>query len=95
MPDKELIVRESGTHWTIRLPVDYHDLVVMVDKKDFTMTIPYFEYMNVFSIVKGLVQAAKDNENSPVILDFLKFLNEPVNAEELEKFKYVFDHRSK
>lgn len=88
--ENKLVIRESGTHWTVRAPVDGHNLVVMVDKKDFTITIPYFEYMNIESIVKVAVQLYKENKNNPVIKDFLKFLNQPENREELEKFKVVY-----
>ena len=89
MKDK-LLIRESGTHYTIRLPVEGHDLIVMVDKIDFTITIPYFEFMNVESIVKIIVQLYKDNKGDPVIESFLKLLNKPVNQPELKKLRTIY-----
>jgi hypothetical protein len=88
--EDELLIRESGTHYTIRLPVEGHDLIVLVDKIDFTITIPYFEYLNVESIVKIIVQLYKNNKDNPVIESFLKLLNNPVNDEELKKFRTIY-----
>lgn len=81
---KELIIHESGTHWTIHLPVEEHDLVVMVDKKDFTIILPFWEYMSVNSILKIIVNLIKDDDlrSSPVIQEFLKFLKRPENKDE-------------
>ncbi len=88
--EDELVIRESGTHYTIRLPVEGHDLVVMIDKKDFTITIPAWEYMEVQSIVKIIVQLYKDKKDNPVVQSFLKHLREPENQEELKNFTTIF-----
>jgi hypothetical protein len=87
----DFLIRESGTHYHIRLPVEGHDLVVMVDKQNFTLTIPYFEYMFIPSIVKLIVQLYKKEGNkNPVVNEFLKFLQKPENKEELKKLQSVF-----
>ncbi len=91
MADKKLeTVWENGTHWTVKLPVDGHELVVQIDKLNFNLSIPYFEFMNVASIVKLIVQLYKDNPKNPIVLEFLKFLNQPENKEELQNFQTVF-----
>ena len=84
------ILRESGTHYHIRLPVEGHDLVVMVDKIDFTITIPYFEYLFIESIVKVIIQLYKEKKDDPVISEFLKFLQQPENKEELRQLQATF-----
>lgn len=97
MGDKKIeIVRESGTHITLKLPVDGHDLVLQVDKMNFTLSIPYFEFMQVESIVKLIVQLYKENKDNPVINDFLRFLRQPENKEELQSLQsiYRFFHNS-
>ncbi|WP_372950936.1 hypothetical protein [Mariniphaga sp.] len=91
MGDKKIeIVRESGTHTTLKLPVDGHDLVVQVDKMNFTISIPYFEFMQVESIVKLIVQLYKENKDNPVINDFLRFLRQPENKEELQSLQKIY-----
>ncbi len=88
--EDELILRESGTHLTIRLPVEKHDLVVMVDRKDFTITIPLWEYMEVQSIVKIIVQLYKEKPDHPFVLSFLKHLQKPENLSELKNFTTIY-----
>ena len=91
MENNDFLIRESGTHYTIRLPVEGKEIGVMIDKQDFTVTIPAFEYMQVPSIVKIIAHLSKnDNKNNPVVTNFLKFLQEPVNKEELEIFLDFF-----
>ena len=91
MADKKIeIVRESGTHYTIKLPVDGHELVIQVDKMNFTISIPYFEFMYVESIIKVIVQLYHANKDNPVITDFLRFLQQPENKEELTNFQHIF-----
>ena len=91
MADKKIeIVRESGTHYTIKLPVDGHELVIQVDKMNFTISIPYFEFMYVESIIKVIVQLYHANKDNPVITDFLRFLGQPENEEELRNFQHIF-----
>lgn len=93
MPDnnnKIEIIRESGTHYTVKLPVEGHNLIVLVDKENFTITIPYFEFMNVESIVKVIVQLYKDNSDNPVLNKFFTFLQQPENKEELQNLQSVF-----
>jgi len=87
--EPEFLKFESGSHYTIRLPVEGHDLVVKVDKNDFTITIPAWEYMEVKSIVKIIVQLCKDKKDNPVVKSFLNYLHEPENKEELENFIIV------
>lgn len=91
MGDKKIeIVRESGTHTTLKLPVDGHELVVQVDKMNFTISIPYFEFMQVESIVKLIVQLYKENPDNQVVKEFLSLLRRPENAEELRNFQKIF-----
>lgn len=90
--ENDFLIRESGTHYTIRAPIEGHDLVVMVDKKDFTITIPYFEYMHVESIAKAIAKICTDDKykENPVVRNFLAVLREPVNEEELGKIQKAF-----
>ncbi len=97
MADKKIeIIRESGTHWTIKLPVDNHDLVLQVDKMNFTISLPSWEFMEVETIVKLIVQLYRENPENQVIKEFLSFLRRPENAEELRNFQsiYRFFHNS-
>lgn len=86
------IIKETGTHYYVRLPVDLHDLVVMIDKTDFTITIPVFEYMYVESIVKIIAGLCNDKEllKNPVITNFLSMLQKPENKEELQNLQKVY-----
>jgi hypothetical protein len=91
MADRKIeMVRESGTHYTIKLPVDGHELVLQVDKMNWTISIPYFEFMHVESIVKVIVQLYKENKEHPLIIEFLKFLRQPENKDELHQVQRVF-----
>ncbi len=91
MADKKIeILWESKTHWCIKLPIDDHELILMVDKDYYTISMPHFEYMGLESIVKVIVQLYKDNKDSPVILAFLKFLQQPENKKELTTLQNIF-----
>ena len=92
MENNEFLIRESGTHYTIRLPVEGHDLVVMVDKETFMISIPYWEYMNVHSVVKIIAQLCKNKEllSNPVVSNFLKLLQQPENKDELTTLQASF-----
>ena len=86
------IIQESGTHFTVRLTVENHDLVVSVDKSSYAITIRTWEYMEVKSIVKVIAQICKNKEllKNPVINGFLSMLQQPENKEELDNFRAVY-----
>jgi len=84
------MVWESGTHWNIILPVEGVNLPLSVDKMNFTVSIPSLEYMNVESIVKLIVSLYKENKDNPVINDFLRFLRQPENKEELQSLQKIY-----
>jgi hypothetical protein len=84
------IVWESPTHWNIKLPVEGHEFIISVDKMNFTISTPYFEYMFVDSIAKLIVQLYLENKDNPVIIEFLKFLRQPENKDELHQVQRVF-----
>lgn len=92
MENDHLIIRETGTHYTIHLPVEDHDLVLMVDKQDFSITIPYFEYLQVKSIADVIARLCKNEEllKNPVVSSFLEFLQRPENKEELNLLQQSF-----
>jgi hypothetical protein len=57
---------------------------------NFTISIPNIEAMNVESIVKIIVQAYRENKDNPVIQEFLKFLQQPENKEELQSLQKMY-----
>jgi hypothetical protein len=91
MADKKIeMVWESGTHWHILVPVEGYNLPLSIDKMNFTISIPNIEAMNVESIVKIIVQAYRENKDNPVIQEFLKFLQQPENKEELQSLQKMY-----
>lgn len=84
----------SGTHYAIRMSFvnEGENLIFLVDKSDFTLTIPASEYMRIGSIVEKIVQIFKDDKDkdNPFINEFLAFLRRPENKEQLHALQRFF-----